>query len=166
MGDRDYALASDLVRIRPEFHLIDRTNNHIIHIDTDEDAYANLIVADLEQDDTGLPSIAAIDPTSREIFFDRAPTAEHNAKVFTYFYEADTGLSTASANFPFSEPVYRAVVEAAQQKYEKLSSRDFDQRSYNSALARAASRLSALPRRDTWDTPGFENVTDPFEHSA
>ena len=83
-GERTAKLSSSSVSLRREFNLVDRTNNHTIFILKD-DGFRNLINADLEQDDTGLPSSCAIDPTAeRRIMFDRAPTATENGRVYNY----------------------------------------------------------------------------------
>lgn len=161
-GDQNYALASDLQRILPKFALIDETNNHVIVIDDRPEAYRDLIIRDLEQNDTGTPSVAAIRPTDGQLWLDRAPTAAYNGNTYKYRYEKDLSLSVAADTFPFSDSVFRAVVEAATQKYMKLNHRDYDERTYKSALARAASRLSQFPRRRSWDQPAGVNLTDPF----
>lgn len=161
-ADQDYALNAAVVRLLPEFGFVDETNNHIIAIDASHDAYRKLILSDLDQDDTGLPSVAAIRPTDGEIWFDRAPTANENGRVYRYRYERDFELTAAADVFPFTDMVYRSVILAATELYMKINHREFNAGFYNAALAQAAARLSQLPRRRSWDNDIGENLTDPF----
>lgn len=158
-----YALASDVARLLPRFGLIDSTNNRIIAIDASPDAYRKLIVQDLDQNDTGLPSIAAIRPTDGKLWLDRAPTSDYNGDVYTYRYEKDLGLSAYDDTVPFGDAVFRAVAEAATERYLKINHREYDARIYLRALSRGASRLSMLPRRTSWGGGVGMNPTDPME---
>lgn len=160
--DQDYALASDLVRIRPEYHLIDETNNHFITI-LGEDGYRQIILGDLEQDDTGLPHFAAIRPTDGELFMSRSPTADEAGRVYKYRYERELELTDAADEFPFSDSVFRAVVPAAVELFKLNQHREFSQPLLRSSLGRAARLFRQLPPRESWgpQRPGV-NVTDPM----
>lgn len=162
-SDQDYPLRADLVRLIDSFGLVNEANNHIINIDATADAYRKLVLGDLDQDDTGLASVAAIRPTDGQLWLDRAPTANENGRVYKYRYEKDMGLENAGDLFPFTDPVYRAVIEAATEKYMKIKAREYNRRTYLAALARAASRLSQFPRRESWGrNSAAGHPTDPL----
>lgn len=163
--DQDYALHETLVRLIPEFGLIDETNNHVITILQGPDAYRQLVIGDLEQNDTGLPSLCAIRPTDGELWMDRAPTAEFDGREYKYRFEKDPGLTDAEDYFPFSDPVYRGVVLAAAELWNKENTNRFSEKFFNAALAQAAGRLTLIPSRDSWIDKRRVSVnpTDPLE---
>lgn len=160
--DQDYALNSNLILLRREFHLIDETNDHVIEI-LGDDGYRKLVQGDLGQDDTGLPSMAAIRPTDGELWFDRAPTANEAGRVYKYRYDTDLELTLAADTFPFSETVFRAVVPCAAELYKLHRHLEFSQGLFNRNLARAARYLRKIPPRDTYGK-GVDgvNITDPM----
>lgn len=160
--DRDYALDANLIVLRRDYHLIDETNNHTIFI-LGEDGYRQIILGDLEQDDTGLPSSAAIRPTDGELFMDRIPTSNENGRIYKYRFEKDLELTTAASTFPFSATVFRAIVPAAAELWRFYRHNEFNQGLFDSSMARAARYLLRLPTRNTW-MPGApqKNLTDPF----
>ncbi len=163
-NDQDYTLNSELIVLRPEYELIDRTNSHTIVLDKDGDGYRKILHGDIEQDDTGTPSFAAISPIDGQLVLDRKPDAQTAGRVYRYYYEKELGLSAAADQFPFNDTVYRAVVEAATELYQRRNHRDWDLSVYNKWLAVAASRLNLLPRRKaTRDNRATSHQTDPFE---
>jgi hypothetical protein len=164
--DQDYELHETLVRLLPEFGLIDETNNHVITILPGPDAYRQLVIGDLEQNDTGLPSLCAIRPTDGQLWMDRAPTAEFDGREYKYRFEKDMGLTEAGDLFPFSDPVYRGVVLAAAELWNKENTNRFSEKFFNAALAQAAGRLSIVTEKHTWlDKQRIvPNPTDPFVH--
>lgn len=161
-GDRDYALDSTLVILRRDYHLIDETNNHIISI-LGEDGYRQIIHGDIEQDDTGLPSAAAIRPTDGQLYMDRIPTANENGRVYKYRFEKDLELTDAADVFPFTNAVYRAVIPAAAELWKFYRHHELNQGMFSASLARAARFLLTLPAKDSW-MPGSSgrNITDPL----
>ena len=161
--DQDYALATDLVTLLPDFGLIDTTNNHVISILDDDDAYRQLIVGDLDQDDTGLPSVAAIRPTDGQLWMDRKPTSAENGRVYNYRYNKELELVLAADTFPFSNAVFRAVVPAAAEVWFRLRHRDFDQQMFSLSMGRAARLINLTPMRDSWRPGQSHNATDPLE---
>lgn len=164
-GDQDYALDATLVRLIPRFGLICEAQNHIIEIVDGPDAYRQLILGDIEQDDTGVPSLACIRPTDGELWLDRAPTANENGRIYKYRFEHDTGMSAAADEFPFTDPVYRGVILAAAELWKKENKNSFNGGMFNAGLAQAAERLSQTPARDRWmdKWSSGANPTDPFE---
>lgn len=159
-GDQDYALASDLVVLRTEFGLIDETNNQVITV---LDDYRALIHGDLDQNDTGLPTFAAIRPTDGELWLDRAPTANENGRVYKYRYDKELELSVAADTFPFGNTVFRAIVPAAAELWKLYHHREFSQGLFDGSMGRAARLLRQVPARDSWmPSHGAFDATDPL----
>lgn len=163
--DQDYELHESLVRLIPQFGLVDEENNHVISIIDDPDAYRRMIIGDIEQDDTGLPYLACIRPTDGQLWLDRAPTAEYDGRQYKYRFERDPGMSEATDEFLFTDPVYRGVVLAASELWKKENKSSFNGSLFNAALAQAASRLTRTPPRDRWIDKGRggSSPTDPLE---
>jgi len=163
-GERTAKLAATSVALRREFHLVDRTNNHVISI-LDEDGFAKLLNADLQQDDTGLPSTCAIDQTSeRQIMFDRAPTAAEAGNVYHYYYDRDFELENAGDEFPFVNAVFRSVIPAAAELWKLYQHQEMSDGLFNRSLARAAARLSGLSQSSSYNPPrSGGSVTDPLQ---
>jgi len=161
--DQDYALATDLVTLLPKFGLINTANNHIINILDDEDAYRQLIVADLDQDDTGLPDSAAIRPTDGQLYMNRKPTSAENGRVYNYRYNKELELVVLTDTFPFANTVFRAVVPAAAELWRRHRRKEFDQGIFDASMGRAARLVTGVPARDSWRPGQPHNATDPFE---
>ncbi len=161
--DQDYALASDLVTLLTDFGLVDTTNNHVIAIDDDEDAYRKLILTDLNQDDTGLPSIAAIRPTDGELWMDRKPTSSENGRVYNYRYNKELELVVAADTFPFGNTVFRAMVPAAAELWKLHRHKEFSQGLFDASMGRAARLITKVPMRSSWRPGHSTNHTDPLE---
>ena len=165
-GERDYSLHSQLVTLRTEFGLIDEANNQVITL-LDEDGYRRLITADLEQDDTGLPHWAAINPVDGRLFMDRAPTSLENGNVYKYRFDRDTVLDEATDEFPFSDTVFRAIIPAAAQLWKLNHQQEFAGELFNRSMARAARLLRKIPARTSWSAPrSGPNVTDPLNDAT
>jgi hypothetical protein len=162
-GDQDYALSSAVVILRREFHLIDETNNHTIAI-LDDDGYRQIVMGDLEANDTGLPSCAAIRPTDGELFFDREPTAAEAGRIYKYRYDKELELTLAADTFPFGNAAFRALIPAAAELWKLYRHQEFSQGLFDSSLARAARMVLMLPASESW-MPGRSggNSTDPLE---
>lgn len=160
--DRDYVLATDLVMLLPDFGLISESDSHVIFILKD-DGYRQIILGDLEQDDTGLPTTAAIRPTDGQLFMDRTPTSAQAGRIYRYRYTKELELVAATDEFPFGNTVFRAVVPAAAEMWKRERHKDFSQGLVKLSLGRAARLISKQPARDSW-MPGHNvNPTDPFE---
>jgi hypothetical protein len=165
-GQQAYPLNSKLIELDREFMLIDETNNHFITI-LGEDGYRQIILGDLEQDDTGKPNWCAIRPTDGKLFFDRQPTADENGLVYKYRYLKDLEMDDKDDVFPFTDPVFRAMVVSAAEMWKLHRHNEFSKPLYDHGLARAMRLLNRLSGKTTWmprrSTP---NVTDPFNDST
>lgn len=161
-GDRSYGLDDTLIVLRREYHLIDEDNNHIIYI-LGEDGYRQIILGDIEQDDTGLPSCAAVSPVDGELYMDRTPTANETGRHYRYRFEKDFELEDADDEFPFTNAVLRAIVPAAAELWKLDRHNQFAEGVFNASMARAARFLLRLPTSESW-MPGVNgrSVTDPL----
>ncbi len=160
-GQREYRLHSSLVTLRFDFHLIDEANDHTITLV--EDGYRSIIFGDLGQDDTGLPSYAALNPESCKLIFDRIPTAADAGKTYKYRFEKDLEMNDATDVFPFSDTVFRSLVGAVAEKWKFENRQDGDMGIYKKFLAQAAARLRQSPWRLNWaPRRAGRNATDPF----
>ena len=146
-GDRSYALASDLVRLR--FPLIDKTNNQYIY--EYKNGYNELLKLDPEQDDTGRPLYGAISPVNGELHLERAPTSEDNGSVYTYQYDKDVSLSILTDTVPFSDAVFRAMVPAWVKLWERDVRNEFDAEMFRASLGRASRLLRQIVPKNTYN---------------
>jgi hypothetical protein len=145
-GTRAYALATDLVQLRWPF--IDKTNSQFIM--QYPGTYNDMLLLDLEQDDTGLPHWGAISPVNGYLHLDRTPTSDENGKVYTYQYDKDLGLSAASDTVPFNNAAFRAMVPAWVQLYKREMRNEFDQKLYAESLGDAARYITELQIRSSY----------------
>ena len=145
-GTRAYALNSGIVQLR--FPLIDRTNNQYIY--EYPGGYNSLILADPEQDDTGLPHYAVIRPTDGYLYLDRAPTSDDNGKIYYYQYDKNLGMSLAADTVPFNDTVFRAMVPAWQQLWKREYRNEFDGEMYKMSVGRAARLMTQKQARSSW----------------
>ena len=160
-GQREYALHSNLVKIRTEYHLIDETNNDIIEFQPD--AHQAFTFSDIEVDDVGNPHLATLNPENGRLLLDKDPAADDAGKVYKYRYEKDLELTDATDEFPFANAVYRALRDATTEKWKFEIRNEGNQEVYDRALARAAAKLTKMPKRMHW---GYKHVRprvmDPF----
>lgn len=145
-GDRDYALASDLVQLR--WPMVDQTNNQLLHHYSG--GYNQMIVDDPERDDTGLPHWGAIRPTDGELYLDRAPTSEEAGRVYTYQYDKELEMTTITDTVPFGNIVFRAMVPVWSQLWRREQENDFDSGLFGLNLGRAARLMSKEQPRDNY----------------
>lgn len=158
---REYRLHSTVVSLRTDYHLIDETNNHTIQFL--ENAHRSLVFGDIEQDDTGLPSCATLNPENNKIMFDRDPDANAAGRVYVYRFEREILMDDATDVFPFNDTVFRALVPAVAEKWKFENRQGGSLEVYNKFLAQAASRLRSYPWRDSWAPRRVgRNNTDPF----
>jgi hypothetical protein len=149
-GTRSYTLATGLVRITPydtdgqdgTVWAIDKTNTQFIY--EYPGGYNGLLLRDPEQDDTGLPYWAAINPTDGTLQVDRAPTSAENGNVYTYQYEKELTLTSASDTVPFGLSVFRAMVPTWVQLYRRDQQNEFDLDLFKANMGRAARLLSRI----------------------
>jgi hypothetical protein len=145
-GDRDYALAADLVMLR--WPLIDKTNNQ--YLTQFPGGYNRMLVHDPEQDDTGLPQYAAIRPTDAQLFLDRAPTSVENGRIYTYQYDKSLLLTAAANTVPFTDEVFAMMVPVWTQLWKREMRNEFDAELYKKNLGVASALLSRIPRRTSY----------------
>lgn len=146
-GTRDYALASDLVALR--WPLVNRDKGEYIH--EWRKGYHDLIVSQPQPAQwEGLATFGAISPIDGKIFLERIPTAEHNAKVFTYNYDKDISLAVAAATFPFDDIVFRAMVPVVAELWAAKKNRAGEGGTVKVNYGRASRTLTRQPMRSNW----------------
>jgi len=138
-GDRDYALASDLLALR--WPLQDRTNGQYIR--AYPGGYAALIADQPIADNvTGLAQAAAIRPTDGQLYLDAIPNAAENGLVYTYLYDKDVSMASASDAMPFNDGVFRALVPAVAELMAINHKREFSAELFRASMGRAARLLT------------------------
>lgn len=145
-GSRSYALNSNLTKLI--FPLIDKTNTNFIWKYPGD--YEGMLLLDPEQDDTGLPWWGIISPVNGQLFMNVTPTSIEAGRVYTYQYEKDLSLSSATDTMPFDNAVFRAMVPAWVQLYKREMRNEFDQSLYKMAMGRAARYLTEIDPRRTY----------------
>ena len=145
--DRSYELASDLVKMR--FPLRDKTNNQRIW--EFSGGYNAILELDIEQDDTGLPHWAAINPVNGELYLDRTPTSIENGRVYTYQYDKDLVLTLQGDTVPFKDIVFRAMVPAWLQLWKRERRNEFDGDLFQVSIGRASSYLTQVQARTSYN---------------
>lgn len=144
---RAYSLASGLVRLHWPLH--DTTNGQFI--DEYPGGYERMIHDEVTANSvTGQSFLAAINPTTGGLYLNALPTSAENGTVYTYYYETDLGMSTASASMPFSDAVFRAMVPAVAELWRKNQRNTFDKPAYDLSLARAGRLALKIPQRDSY----------------
>jgi hypothetical protein len=165
-GTQEYPLPSTMDRLRTEYNLIDETNNHVIFL-LEEGGYHDIIIGDIEADDTGLPSHAAISPINGRLRMDRTPTSSEDGRTYTYRYDTDLELETATDTFPFSNVVFRALVPAAAELWKLHNEQDFSNGLYRASMARAKRLLRQVPETYSYRARrGGGNITDPMHDDS
>lgn len=149
-GQRAYSLAADLVQLR--WPMIDSTNNQ--YLEEAAGGYNALLVADAEQDDTGLPHWACIRPTDGKLFLDRAPTSVEAGRTYTYQYDKDLALSAAADEMPFSDATFRGMVPAWVQLWKREMRNEFDGDLFKANIGRAAAFVTQQQQRTHYSPRG------------
>jgi len=145
-GTADYALASDLVQIR--WPMIDKTDTQYIF--EFPGGYDAMLVFDPEQDDTGLPIQAAINPNNNRLHVWPIPTSADAGRVYTYQYDKNLALSAATDAMPFTDAAFRAMVPVWAQLWKRERRNEFDQTLYYENLGRAARFLTQAEPRTSY----------------
>lgn len=116
---------------------------------------------------TGLPNYGAIRPSDGYIYLDKIPTSDYNGRTYTYIYEKNKALTSASDAMPFSDTVFRAMVPVVAYIWEL----DRRKRSIPAGLLKAnLARALDLLSRETYEQPSYWvmrprsdiNITDPI----
>lgn len=145
-GTRAYTLQTDLVQLR--YPMIDKTNNQ--YIGQYPGGYNAMILADPEQDDTGLPMYGDIRATDSKFFLDRTPTSVENGRVYTYQYDKSLLLTVAASTVPFNDTVFSKMVPVWAQLWRRDRQNSFDPALYETNLGVAAGLLSQRQPRDSY----------------
>ncbi len=146
-SDRDYALASDVVKLIWPLH--DTTNGRFIY--EWRDGYVNLEQMQLNPaSQNGLPLYAAIRPTDGELYLDRIPSADENGLVYVYYYDKDILMSVAADTFPFNDTVYNMLIPAVSEKLKLEKDNKIVGELWQKQMGLAARHLSQMQRRDRW----------------
>jgi hypothetical protein len=145
-GDRDYALASDLVQLRWPF--IDQTHNQ--RLVEYGGGYNAMINNDPERDDTGLPHYAAIRPTDGQLYLDRAPTSAEAGRVYTYQYDKSLIMDAAADTVPFTDEVFTMMVPVWAQLWKREKRNEFDDQLYQKNLGVASVLLTRMQLRSSY----------------
>ena len=146
-SDRDYVLQTDLIQLHWPFH--DETNGR--YITEFPGGYLALTKSQLvPANETGQPYFAVIRPTDGFLYLDKLPTATENGQVYKYRYDKDISLALAADTFPFSDAVFRAMVAATAQYWQRDWQRDFDEEIFRANLGRAARLLTQQQQHTNW----------------
>lgn len=145
-GTRAYTLHADLLQLR--YPMIDRTNTQFIQ--EYPGGYNAMLVADPEQDDTGLPLYGAFRPTDGKFFLDRAPTAVEAGRTYYYQFDKNLAMSTAAATVPFNDAVFRAMVPVWVQLWKRERRNEFDGELYRKNLGTASAYLTQKQARTSY----------------
>lgn len=140
-GTREYSLASNVVTL--QWPMVDRANTQYLW--EWKDSYEDFLLLDPQQDYTGVPLYAMISPITGDLRLDRAPDSTVNGYQYYYEYIADTVLVNDTDNVPFNDKVFRAMVPAWAELYNKVKRKEFDQVYYQLSLGRAARLLTGEP---------------------
>lgn len=158
---RNYTLgSSDLNELY--FPFIDETNGN--YITEYPGGYSQLIIDQpIQSNYTGLPQMGCIRPTDGAFYLDHTPTANENGLVYKYRYLSDLSVAAAADTFPFKDTVFRALVPAVTEVFNRSRKNSFDGDIYRKRLGTAARYLNQVPARNSW-TPlrVSRNDTSPF----
>lgn len=161
-GTRVYALQTDVIELHWPFHNV--SNGTYIH--EAPQGYLSLVQGqNIPANFTGRPAFAALDPTASatQIYLDRIPTASENGDVYTYHYQKDSVLSAVTDVLPFNDGVYRALIPAVSELWQRHQHKDFDQAVFNASMGRAAKLLNQKKQKKSWLPRRFWiNEVDPF----
>jgi hypothetical protein len=94
--------------------------------------------------------IGAIRPTDGYLHLDRAPTSVQNGYIYTYQYDKDIGLTSATDQVPFNNTVFRAMVPAWVQIWKRDRRNEFDPELFKGSFGRAARLLGEQGPRTSW----------------
>lgn len=146
-GTRAYTLATDLVQLRWPF--IDKTNSQYLF--EFSGGYNAMLIADPEQNDTGLPQYGAIRATDAKLHLDRAPTSVENGRIYTYQYDKALTLTVLTDTVPFNDVVFQAMVPVWAQLWKRDTRQEFDQSLFKMNIGRASRLLAQVQVRSHYN---------------
>lgn len=149
-GTREYTLASDVVVLH--FPMIDRTNTQYLF--QWESSYDDFLLLDPQQLYTGLPRWGMISPITNKLRVDRAPDAGSNGKIYTYEYDKNLAMATATDLVPFDDITFRAMVPTWVQLYKREMRNEFDAALYQTNIGRASRTVTEVKARTHYDPRG------------
>ena len=159
-GTRNYTLASDLNELYYPF--IDETNgNFIVKY---PGGYLEMVSNQLVPANyTGQPLQGCIRPTDGAFYVDLAPTSSENGRVYKYRYLSDFSVAAAADTFPFKDVVFRALVPAVTELFNRARKNSFDGGIYKKGIGTAARYLNQVSARESWTPTRYvNNETSPF----
>ena len=112
---------------------------------------------------TGKPQMGAIRPTDTKLYLDRIPTAAENGAAYTYYYDKNLSLSAAADTMPFNDVVFRALVPAVAELWNRSRKRSFDEGAFNRAIGTAARYAQGEIHDDDTRRYPRRRGFDPFE---
>lgn len=138
-GVRNYALPADIVTLH--YPLRDTTNGDYI---VEYNGGFMQIVRDQSRpsDYIGLPTRAALDPETYELYLDTDPTAEEAGRVYEFRYDKDHALTGAADVMPLGTAVYRAMIPAVAELWRRARDQDDDPGNYRRSYGRALRLLN------------------------
>lgn len=136
LGQREYSLPSDFIRMNMDSPMIDRANTNYMW--EYQEGYDALLLLDPQQLYTGLPLWWCISPVTGKLRVDRAPDSTNVGATYYFEYEKNVTLSAAADVIPFNDAAFRAMVPAWSQIYKRERSGDYDAAMYMRSIARAA----------------------------
>lgn len=142
-GTQEYTLATDLIQLR--WPLVDKTNSQFMF--EFPGGYNQMLILDPEQDDTGLAPWAAISPVNGKLHLSHTPTSQEAGRTYTYQYDKDIGVSSATDTVPFADEVFRAMVPVWVQLWKREMRNEFDKSLYDLGMGRAARLLTEETQR-------------------
>lgn len=146
-GDRDYALPTDMLQLR--WPGLDETLGFYIHMYPG--GYESLRISQqIPSQFQGLPQLAAIIPTTGELYMDRIPTSEENGRIYKFVYDKDQELTLPADTMPYSDAVFRAMVPAVSQLARRDLKNDFDAGIFGTQIGQASRFLSQRQFRERW----------------
>jgi len=136
---RSYALDNDVIKL--QWPLRDEDNGEIIL--EHPKGYDGILNEQLQPDlYVGLPYFAALEPSRREIYMDRVPTAQYAGRVYKARYHTRLTFAAPGDIFPFNDDAVDAVIQAGTEHFRRRYQNQFDDTMYAAAMARAASNIT------------------------
>lgn len=159
-GTRAYSFEADFLQVRWPF--VNQTNGDIIE-ECPGGYWQMFQDQTIPGNYTGKPQMGAIRETDTKLYLDRIPTLAENGAAYTYYYDKDVSLSAASDTMPFNDTVFRALVPAVAELWNRTQKRSFDETAYNRAIGTAARYANQTVDADQNGRGRMIHGYDPFE---
>lgn len=120
---RSYSLATDILSIRWPMH--DETNGRYIH--EWKGTFESLVHVQVHPDSqTGTPCYGMVSPIDGTLYLDKIPTSSEAGYVYTYHYDKEILLSSATDTMPMSDTAYHMLIPAVAEKVRRDKDAAFD----------------------------------------